>query len=235
MRQMVVIGHSQGGLLTKLSVVNPGDALWRSLSDKSIDALDAPTEMKSQLRKWFSFEPLPYVKRVVYIAAPFRGSFRATGFVRNIIQRIVSLPTDILSLPFNVVRGDPNLISNIFRQMKLPIAFRNKLPTSIHGMSPDNPLLQTLAKMPVVPGVKTHTIIAIKGDDMTPKGNDGVVEYTSAQQDGVESEYIVRSPHSCQGHHLTIEEVRRILLEHLKSIPDPRNAADQQCMGGLAR
>jgi hypothetical protein len=81
--------------------------------------------------------------------------------------------------------------------------------------------------MPVVPGVKTHTIIAIKGADKPPNGNDGVVEYKSARQDGVESEYIVRSPHSCQGHPLTIEEVRRILLEHLKSITDPRNATYQ--------
>jgi hypothetical protein len=85
-------------------------------------------------------------------------------------------------------------------------------------MSPENPVLQTLATMPVAPGVKTHSIIAIDGDDDPPNGDDGVVEYKSAHQEGVESEYIVRSPHSCQGNPLTIEEVRRILLEHLKSI-----------------
>jgi len=73
-----------------------------------------------------------------------------------------------------------------------------------------------LAKMPVAPGVKAHSIIAIDGDEEPPSGNDGVVEYKSAYQEGVESEYIVRSGHSCQGHPLTIEEVRRILLEHLK-------------------
>jgi hypothetical protein len=31
----------------------------------------------------------------------------------------------------------------------------------------------------------------------------------------MDSEFIVRSKHSCQGHPFTIEEVRRILLEHL--------------------
>jgi hypothetical protein len=100
----------------------------------------------------------------------------------------------------------------------LPIEVGNKLPTSVDGMSPDNPILQTLAELPVAPGVKTHSIIAIDGDDIPPQGNDGVVEYKSAHQEGVESEYIVRSGHSCQGHPLTIEEVRRILLEHLKSV-----------------
>ena len=118
------------------------------------------------------------------------------------------------------------MLGDLFGQMKLPLEVRNKLPTSVDSMSPENPMLQTLAEMPVVPGVKTHTIIAIEGDEEPPNGNDGVVEYQSAHQEGVASEYIVRSPHSCQGHPLTIEEVRRILLEHLKSIsPVPSAAA----------
>jgi hypothetical protein len=44
---------------------------------------------------------------------------------------------------------------------------------------------------------------------------DGVVAYESAHIDGVESEKVVRSGHSTQGHPETIEEVRRILREHL--------------------
>ena len=155
---------------------------------------------------------------MVYIATPFRGSFQATNWVRSIIKRIVSLPVNILALPYDVVTGNPNIVSNLFRQLKLPIEVSNKLPSSVDGMSPANPILQTLAEMPVPSGVKTHSVIAIDGNDTPPNGNDGVVEYKSAHQEGVESEYIVRSPHSCQGNPLTIEEVRRILLEHLKSI-----------------
>jgi hypothetical protein len=43
-----------------------------------------------------------------------------------------------------------------------------------------------------------------------------VVLYTSAHVEYVESEFLVRSGHSSQGNPLVIEEVRRILLEHLK-------------------
>lgn len=218
LQQMVVIGHSQGGLLTKFSVVKSGDTLWKSISDRNFEDLKAPPAVKSTLRKWMFFEPLPFVKRVVYISTPFRGSFRAQGWVRSIIQRLVSLPLTILSLPVDIAKKEPNAISDLLGQTKLPFEFRKKMPTSIDSMSPVNPVLQTLAKMPVAPGVKTHSIIAIDGDEEPPNGNDGVVEYKSAHQDGVESEYIVRSPHSCQGHPLTIEEVRRILLEHLESI-----------------
>jgi len=47
--------------------------------------------------------------------------------------------------------------------------------------------------LPLAPGVKANSIIAIDGNEQTPNGNDGVVEYKSAHQEGAESEYIVRS------------------------------------------
>jgi pimeloyl-ACP methyl ester carboxylesterase len=217
LHRMVIIGHSQGGLLTKLTAVDPGDALWNSVSDKNIDELDTPPEMKALLRSWFLFEPLPFVKRAVYIATPFRGSFLAENWVRTIIKGIVSLPVAVLSLPSDVISGSPALFSNLLDQSKLPLDVHDKMPTSVDGMSAANPILKVLAEMPVAPGVKTHTIIAIDGNEEPPNGNDGVVEYKSAHQESVASEYVVRSPHSCQGNPLTVEEVRRILLEHLVS------------------
>jgi hypothetical protein len=115
-----------------------------------------------------------------------------------------------------VVKGAASFL-NIAGKLKLPLQLEGRLPTSLDGMSPKNPVLQTLAAIPVDPGVKAHSIIAINGDDVPPEGDDGVVEYRSAHLEGVASEFIVRSEHSCQQHPLTIEEVRRILLEHLAS------------------
>ena len=43
-----------------------------------------------------------------------------------------------------------------------------------------------------------------------------MVKYTSAHVDYAESEFIVRSGHSTQVHPVTIEEVRRLLLENLE-------------------
>ena len=90
--------------------------------------------------------------------------------------------------------------------------------TSLDGMSPDNPGLLALAEIPVRPPIQAHSIIAVKGDDVPPEGDDGVVKYTSAHLEGVESELVVRSGHSCQDKPKTIEEVRRILLVHLKAM-----------------
>jgi triacylglycerol esterase/lipase EstA (alpha/beta hydrolase family) len=207
LQQMVVVGHSQGGLLAKLSVVNTGSTLWWNFTDHSLEDLKTEPELKARLREYYFIEPLPFVTRVVYISTPHRGSFLAKSWVRNLVRRFVTLPYDIL----------------LFEQSKLPSEFRDKTLTSVDSMSPKNPLLMALSEMPVAPGVKAHSIIAVKGDKDPATGNDGVVEYTSAHQNGVQSEFIVRAGHLCQGHPLTIEEVRRILLSHLASLRSPRH------------
>jgi hypothetical protein len=67
----------------------------------------------------------------------------------------------------------------------------------------------------VTPAVPAHSIIAVDDDSPLERAGDGVVKYESAHADGVASELIVRSPHSgMQDAPQTIEEIRRILLEH---------------------
>jgi hypothetical protein len=83
-------------------------------------------------------------------------------------------------------------------------------------MHPRDEFLQTLAGMPVAPGIAAHSIIAVKGSGPIETGEDGVVAYRSAQHAGVESELVIRSRHSLQDHPETVEEVRRILLLHAR-------------------
>jgi hypothetical protein len=54
----------------------------------------------------------------------------------------------------------------------------------------------------------------LKDQGPIEEGNDGVVAYTSAHTDGVESELVVHAGHTAQSHPRTVEEVRRILLLH---------------------
>jgi len=217
LQQMVVIGHSQGGLLTKMTAVAPKEELWKSLSDKSLDELDAAPEIKDLLRRTLLFEPLPFVTRVVFISTPHRGSFLTKNWVRNLVRKVVTSPVDLL------FKG--GLYNKLFTQLKLPASVRDRVPTSIDGMSAENPLLQALVKLPLEPQVTGHSIISVLPDMEIETGNDGVVEYQSAHIDGVASEFVVRSAHSCQGHPFTIEEVRRILMEHLGvQVAGPANA-----------
>jgi pimeloyl-ACP methyl ester carboxylesterase len=208
MRQMVVVGHSQGGLLTKMTAVAPGDRLWKAISDKNIDEMDAGEDIKTMVRRMAFFEPLPFVTRVIFISTPHRGSFLTKEWVRNLVRRIITIPVDILTL-------NPQLYTELSTQLKLPATMRNRVPTSIDGMASDNPILQTMATLPLAPGVTGHSIVAVLPGMEIKTGNDGVVEYKSAHIEGVESEFIVRYEHSAQGHPFAIEEVRRILREHI--------------------
>jgi hypothetical protein len=81
-------------------------------------------------------------------------------------------------------------------------------------MNPNNPALQVLESIPVT-AVPAHSIIAIEGDGPKEEGDDGVVAYKSAHIDEAVSEIVVRWNHSCQGQPEVIEEVKRILFEHL--------------------
>jgi len=209
LRRMVVIGHSQGGLLTKLTATDTGDHLWRASSDQGFDQLPLSPMEREELRRYVFFEPLPFVSRVVFISTPHRGSYLATSFVRSLAARFMRLPVEVVEASAKLLTlQDP---------LEQKPGYQRRVPTSLDSMSPRNPWLQALADLPVAPEVNAHSIIAIKGDAQPPEGGDGVVKYRSAHVDGVESEFVVRSRHSCQDKPAVIEEVRRILLEHLEA------------------
>ena len=207
LRQMVIIGHSQGGLLAKLTATDTGDKLWQLASKTNIDDLKIDTKTRELLRANFFFKPLPCVSRVIFICTPHRGSYQNTSFVQNLLARFMNFPSELMDASASLLKLKDTI--------QLPASVRNGIPSSLNGMATDNPFMLTLADIPVAPGIKCNSIIAINGDDQPPSGADGVVSYQSAHVDYAESEFIVRSGHSAQGNPLTIEEVRRILLENI--------------------
>jgi len=209
LQQMVVMGHSQGGLLTKLTVIHSGTRFWNNISTTPFDKLTMEPETQDLLRRSLFLEPLPFVKRVIFVATPHRGSYLAGWRLGQIASWLVSVPGDLTKRTLTMVTQN---------QDKLLVQKLEKLPTSIDNMNPSSPFIQTLSSIPIAEGVKAHSIIAVKGDGPISSGTDGVVAYDSAHIEGVESELIVRSSHSVQSNPKAIEEIRRILLEHLAEV-----------------
>ena len=212
LRRMVVIGHSQGGLLTKCMVVEPGGKFWANVSDEPLDELKLPEKTTDLLRRALLFHPLPFVRRVVFIATPHHGSYVAGSWYAHQFARLIRAPLDITRV----------LADTATAQRRLKQQIRGA-PTAVDNMTPGNPFIQTLSALPVVPGVGAHSIIAVKDMGDVEHGDDGVVKYQSAHIEGVDSELVVHSPHSCQGNPRTIAEVRRILLLHL-GVDEPVSA-----------
>ena len=206
LRNVVVIGHSQGGLLAKMLAIDTGETFWNQVVEDSQFPIDRLSDEERQLlRRALVFEPQPAVKRVVYIATPQHGSFVAGRWIGRFLARLVGTPAHLKEM-FTSAFSSPDLVKRLGREF----------PTSVDNMKPDHPFVQALASIDVAAGIHSHSIIPVDGAGPPEDLDDGVVAYKSAHLESVDSEFIVRSGHSCQDNPNTIQEVRRILLEHLR-------------------
>jgi hypothetical protein len=206
LRQMVLVGHSQGGLLVKMQAISSGDRLWNAASRKPLGELGLSGASRDLLQRALFVEPLPNVSRVVFIATPHRGSFVAgRRFIANLVRRLLTLPFALTDLATDLARNPEAAAA----------AGGVVVPSAVDNMSPRHRFIRALQTIPLAPTIKAHSIIAVEGDGPVERGDDGVVKYSSAHIEGVESELVVRSSHSVQGRPEAIEEVRRILREHM--------------------
>lgn len=206
LREMVVIGHSQGGLLTRMLASSSGDRFWRNISDQPFDQFKLSEPQRELVRRATFFEPSPYVRRVVFVSTPHRGSYQIKGWFESLARRFIELPGNLTTMGRDLLKTSGD---------SLPPQMRKGIPNSITNMRPGSPFAQALGDLKLAPNVKSHSIISVRGDAPPEQGNDGVVAYPSAHLEGVESELVVRSGHSCQSKPATVEEVRRILYVHL--------------------
>jgi len=207
LKNMVVAGHSQGGLLTKMSVIDSGMQLWPFSVPP--DQLTVSDEFRDLLTRGLIIKPLPFVKEVIFIATPHRGSYQALGFLGELASWLVNMPGRFAKLSLDILT---------LQKQGVILGPFSGIPTSITNMNPNNRFIKALSAIPIADGVVAHSIIAVEGDGPPETGDDGVVKYTSAHIDGVASEKIVRSSHSTQGHPETIQEIKRILYERAKGL-----------------
>jgi hypothetical protein len=205
LRRMILIGHSQGGLLVKMQAIHSGDRIWSTASRKPLDELQLSDETRDLLQRGLFVEPLPGVARVVFICTPHRGSFVAgRNIIANVTRWLLTLPLALTGLSADLARNPDAFVGGVS-----PV-----IPSAVDNMSPRHRFIRALQEIPVAPSIKAHSIIAVAGDGPVEEGNDGVVEYASAHIEPVESELVVQSGHSVQGNPHAIEEVRRILRLH---------------------
>jgi pimeloyl-ACP methyl ester carboxylesterase len=209
LKQMIVMGHSQGGLLTKMTAIDSSRGLWSfSLPPEE---LDVSAETRDMLTRALIIKPLPFVKRVIFVATPHRGSYQALGLLGALGAWLVNLPGRLTKMSVDFL--------TLQKQGVFLGSTNGGIPTSIDNMNPNNLFIKNLLAIPIADGVIANSIIAVDSDAPLSDVGDGVVKYMSAHIDGVESEKIIRSSHSVQGNPETILEVKRILHEHVKDLP----------------
>jgi pimeloyl-ACP methyl ester carboxylesterase len=205
--RMVVVGHSLGGILAKMMVQSSGSRLWQAVCTRPIDCIGGAPEERELLQQAFFYKPVPEVRRVVFIATPHRGSPLASGPLRGLGTQLCGRRNRFLKAVQNVVAGNqPDLFMPDFAE----------LPTSAGELGPGHPLILGLSDLGIDSLVRSHSIIADVRDKAGAGTTDGIVPYSSSHLDGVASELIVRGLHICLDHPAVIQEVRRILMEHVR-------------------
>lgn len=195
-KDMILVGHSMGGLLSRMQVIDPGRKIWDTQFGAEADKLYAKLPANHLAKRALIFPPDPDIGREIYIAVPHRGSGLADKSLTTWFIKLLKLPTTITSAFIDI---PSNLID------------RGKL-TSVAGLSPTNPLFKALDEIPI--RVPHHSIIGDRGRGDTPTSSDGVVRYWSSHLDSAQSEVIVPAGHGAYKDPGAIRELRRILLLH---------------------
>lgn len=226
--QAVLVGHSMGGLVSRWQTVDSGDDFWHLVSDRSPDELQGRRQDREALTNLLFFEPNPSIRRVVTMGTPHRGSDFANDYTRWLSRKLIALPDMLVRTKQRIVRDNPGF----FRETEM-----FAINTSIDSLSPESPVLPTLLSARRAPWTKYHNVVGVVSDDgwlarFAGEG-DGVVAYSSAHLDDVESEITVPADHvNVHRHPRAVLEMRRILLEHVDQIrheyltgTDPRGQA----------
>ncbi len=219
--QMVLVGHSMGGLVSRMQTIESGDDFWRIVSDQPPEAVRGSEEDRVKLVSTLYFHANPSVRRVVTIGTPHAGSEFANDYTRWVARKLIRLPQMSVMAGNNLARENPGL----FRDNKM-LAVSN----AIDSLAPESPIFPVMARAKKSPGVQFHNIIGVvekrRSFFGTGKPNDGVVDLVSARTPDAASEKIVNSTHTLI--HTTdaaILEVRRILLEHVREIDSQKRVA----------
>lgn len=206
MRERVVVGHSMGGLISNLLVRDGGIPLWRQFSDASPDNLPISDRFKELIHKTIFFEARPDVSRVVFMAAPHRGSPVS-------MRPISSIGAGLIRLPFDTLMNERRNLLLLLREdtRHLFAAPAN----SIRFLRPNSPLLLAALNLPIPHDVEFHSVVGDRGRGDAPESSDGVVPYWSSYLKEAVSEKIVPSGHGVNSHPEGVKELARILKSNL--------------------
>jgi pimeloyl-ACP methyl ester carboxylesterase len=184
--QMVLVGHSMGGLIARLQVSYSDDALWRAVSDMPLSTVFESGPLPDETVSALLFEPVPFVKKVVYIATPQRGSNWTQSAIGRIGRWLIDVPEQVEDEYTSLIRGRPGLIRNA----------TNGPPTSIDHLYPGNSVMQATSRLRPAMDVSSHSIIGT--GYLLPDFylGDGVVAIASARIPDVRTEYFVNATHS---------------------------------------
>lgn len=205
MGRMVLVGHSLGGLVSKLQVTKSENLMWQAIALAPLATVQAPQDTLMRLSQALYFRPVPTVGRVIFIGTPHRGSSRAQRVAGRIGSSLVSFGSAEDAMWQELLDNNPH----VFRD-----DVADQRPTTINFLEPDSPLLMTLERLPIRAAVGLHSIIGTGGTNPLAEPGDGVVAVSSAMHCGSSTLFVDAKHEELHKVQESIDEVARILRLH---------------------
>jgi len=213
LRQMVLVGHSMGGLVSKLQVTSSGSAIWSRVANRPLETIVADEQIKARLRRDTFFEPSPFVRRVIFVGTPHGGSSIASNLIGRLASWYIEPSTEATQIHQLLIQYNPNTFSP---------DVQDGFPNSVDLLEPTSPLLAALQQMPIHPQVRLHSIIGRGYPMLTAGDSDGVVPVSSARHPGVQTETLVQAWHTeIHSHPEALQTLLGILSMHYADYQTP--------------
>ena len=208
-KDMVVIGHSMGGMISRALVLDSGTTLWDAVFEKPPGEMGFDEATRQLLSDILIFEARADIDRVIYASASHRGAAPAAKGIGRFGAKLLGdgLPSGVIS---------PEVI-NASRNG----GERGRIPNAVDVLDPESPFLHAVDTLPDTPGIPYHSLIGDRGkggnlDKTKPVSTDGVVPYWSSHLEGAASELVIPTEHWTILEPEGIAEVNRILHLHLE-------------------
>jgi pimeloyl-ACP methyl ester carboxylesterase len=203
-QDMVLVGHSMGGVISRLLVSNSGDALWKAVFDIPPDQLRGSLTDIATLDSVVRFQAYPGVTRAFFLASPHLGSPYVDSFVGWLAQRVVHAHTPELDALLRVIAENRAHENPLLAQDYL----RNGL-SSISTLRATQPVSRAAQALMPVPAVRYYTFAGnLPGTN--PPG-DGFVPLKSALIPGAVSTTIVKDGHKLYLNDEVLAKIAEIL------------------------
>ncbi len=207
LNQLILVGHSMGGLLAHLLVIDSGSSFYDAYFGAPLEKLPVSSAARTSIRRNLFFTARPDVDEVIFISTPHRGSSLADWGIVRFLAKLIAIPENLLQLSTQILTLNVELLNPSLRNSGLP-GF-----SVIDSLSPRNPYFRAIEKQTI--RRPFHSIIGDRGRGDTPNSSDGVVGYHSSHWDGARSEQIVPFGHSCTSQPLVFGAIHQLIRQEM--------------------
>ena len=206
---MILIGYSLGGLITQLAIQSSkGKYIEEKLFPKGLDTLNSDEIHRNRIKELLTFEPLPFVKKEIFISTPHGGAKMADWLGSQFLAGLALSPQDY----YRDYKDTFRFMSKFARKHNEHIILGNAL----YNLIPSSEFISLTRSLPYSKNTERYSILGDKDKAGKLGGTDGVVPYSSTHLNNIRRETVIKSNHHSINQPACAKEILRILLDGIK-------------------